>query len=89
MNSSGRSFRKSSIRMRRDMIKPEPQQNTGNSRNDFSYTGFDSDMLDLAEVMVEQAVGYIGIPLGVAGPVLIDGNEVMNELSSLIKNRKS
>ena len=59
------------------MIKPEPLQNTGNSRNDFSYTGFDSDMLDLAEVMVEQAVGYIGIPLGVAGPVLIDGNEVM------------
>ncbi len=59
------------------MIKPEPLQNTGNSRNDFSYTGFDGDMLDLADVMVEQAVGYIGIPLGVAGPVLIDGNEVM------------
>ncbi|MCK5248989.1 MAG: hydroxymethylglutaryl-CoA reductase, degradative, partial [Spirochaetaceae bacterium] len=77
MNTSGRSFRKSSIRMRRDMIKPEPLQNTGNSRNDFSYTGFDGDMLDLADVMVEQAVGYIGIPLGVAGPVLIDGNEVM------------
>ena len=63
--------------MRRDMISPEPRQNSENIRNDFSYTGSDSDMLDLAEVMVEQAVGYIGMPLGVAGPVLIDDREVM------------
>jgi len=77
MKAFGRSFRKGSIRTRRDMFIPESPHNTGNSRSDFSFTGSDGDMLDLAEVMVEQAVGYIGIPLGIAGPILIDGREVL------------
>jgi len=46
-------------------------------RSDFSFTGLDSDLADFADVMVEQAVGYYGVPLAVAGPLLIDGNKTM------------
>jgi len=46
-------------------------------RSDFSFTGLDADLADLADVMVEQAVGYYGVPLAVAGPLLIDGKKTM------------
>ena len=55
-----------------DSLPPSPEQ-----RDDFSYTGSDPDLLDLSEVMVEQAVGYMPLPLGIAGPLLIDGQERM------------
>jgi hydroxymethylglutaryl-CoA reductase len=70
-------FRKGPIRVRREIIQSRSAEHSSEIRNDFSYSGLDNDLLDLADVMVEQAVGYIGTPLGVAGPVLIDGQEYM------------
>jgi hydroxymethylglutaryl-CoA reductase len=52
------------------------------TRDDFSFTGVDTDLADLADVMVEQAVGYMGVPLGVAGPLLIDNREYMIPMST-------
>lgn len=76
MKRFGKGFRKGSIRTRRERIAAGETQKSGN-RSDFSYTGTDGDLLDLAEVMVEQAVGYMGIPLGVAGPLLVDDRKIM------------
>ena len=70
-------FRKGPIRVRREIIQSRSVKHSPEIRSDFSYSGLDNDLLDLADVMVEQAVGYIGTPLGVAGPVLIDGQEFM------------
>ena len=35
--------------------------------------GTDPDLIDLSDVMVESAVGYLGLPLGVCRGVLVDG----------------
>ncbi len=67
---SSRKFRKGPIRDRRDMISPD-------SGKDFAATGHDENLLDLSEVMIEQAVGYYGVPLGVAGPLPVDGKKMM------------
>jgi len=67
----GRKFRRQSLRGRRRMIDPE------GSNLDFQRTGADGELLDLSDAMVEQAVGYLGLPLALAGPVTIDGNDVM------------
>ncbi|MCK5735846.1 MAG: hydroxymethylglutaryl-CoA reductase, degradative [Spirochaetaceae bacterium] len=75
-----RNFRKKPIRSRRDMIArqiQEDQDSTEDSAIDFNFTGRDEGLLDLSEVMVEQAVGYFAVPLGVAGPLLIDDKEMM------------
>ncbi|MDF1569341.1 MAG: hydroxymethylglutaryl-CoA reductase, degradative [Spirochaetaceae bacterium] len=79
MIKSHRAFRKGPIRKRREIIESSGTASKSEKqvRDDFSFTGADGDLLDLAEVMVEQAVGYLGLPLGVAGPLLIDGKEYM------------
>ncbi len=59
------------------MILPGDRAVSEKLRSDFSYTGADESLLDLSEVMVEQAIGYFGVPLGVAGPVLIDKRQFM------------
>lgn len=81
MKRFGRGFRKGPIRSRRERLAPVESEEKG-SRSDFSFTGVDEDLLDLAEIMVEQAVGYMGIPLGLAGPLLIDGKEFMIPMAS-------
>ena len=35
--------------------------------------GADPDMIDLADVMIESAVGYLGLPLGICRGVVVDG----------------
>jgi len=67
---SNRVFRKGAIGLRRTLI-------SGESEQDFASTGRDEELLELSEVMVEQAVGYFGVPLGVAGPLMIDGRDVL------------
>jgi len=64
MSFSAKSFRKGPIRSRREMIG-------------IGDTGADEELLDLSDVMIEQAVGYFGVPLGLAGPLLVDGKELM------------
>ncbi|AFG36480.1 hydroxymethylglutaryl-CoA reductase, degradative [Spirochaeta africana] len=64
-------FRKLTIRERREMLariyELTPQQLDG--------SGHEEELLDLADVMVESAAGFVPLPLGVAGGVLIDGRE--------------
>lgn len=75
MSFSARSFRQSSIRERRKIIETQYPEASGNA--DFALSGRDTELLDLSDAMVEQAVGYMGIPLALAGPFLIDGKELM------------
>lgn len=73
---SWKNFRKKPVRERRKSVlsgMPDPESK---KRTDFSFTGFDEDLLDLSEVMIEQAVGYVGIPLGLTGPFTIDSREI-------------
>jgi len=71
-----KSLRKEPVRKRRRSISSNPPNPKSEKRTDFSFTGFDEDLLDLSEVMIEQAVGYIAVPLGLAGPFTIDGREI-------------
>jgi len=73
MKFSGRSFRKGPLHLRREMISGLE----GISAEDFAVSGKDEELLDLSDVMVEQAVGYFGVPLGLAGPLPVDGKELM------------
>jgi len=73
---SWKSFRKEPIRGRRKTISSGIPSLTSEQRTDFSFTGFDENLLDVSEVMIEQAVGYFGVPLGLAGPFTIDGREI-------------
>lgn len=71
-----RRFRRGPIRIRREMLG-ETGRAEGIGRDDFSYTGEDSGLLELADSMVEQAAGYMGVPMGLAGPFLIDDESLM------------
>ncbi len=44
------------------------------SEDELSATGFDTEMCDLADIMVESAVGYIPVPLGVAAGFKVNGH---------------
>lgn len=77
MKGSSRDFRRGPIRKRRKTFSSNNIEESGKQRTDFSYSGSDGDLLDLAEVMIEQAVGYYGLPLGLAGPLRVDGRELM------------
>ena len=77
MSISGKSLRKATIRARRTMLESPRTPTKDAERTDFSFTGSDDDLLDLSDVMVEQAVGYMALPLGLAGPIVIDGEEFM------------
>lgn len=70
-----RKFRKASVENRREWITDNSE--TEESRSDFAFSGADENLLHLSEAMVEQAIGYIGIPLGLAGPFLIDDEQLM------------
>lgn len=74
-----RQFRRGPIKMRREMLvgKVGKVGLDKNQRDDFSYSGGDEGLLDLADAMAEQAVGYMGVPLGLAGPFLIDDESLM------------
>jgi len=69
-------FRNEPVRKRRKSISSNLLGPENEKRTDFSFTGFDEDLLDLSEVMIEQAIGYIGVPLGLAGPFTIDDREI-------------
>jgi len=73
---SWKNFRKKPVRGRRRSISSDTHGSANEKRSDFSFTGFDEELLDLSEVMIEQAVGYVGVPLGLAGPFIIDGREI-------------
>lgn len=73
---SPKEFRKASIEERRKIIQHD-YQTSGSSLNDFSLSGSDPELLELSDAMVEQAVGYMGIPLALAGPFIIDDRELM------------
>lgn len=65
-----RNFRKLNVREKRTVlselldIKPEERHTSSPS----------DDLLDLAEVMVESAVGVMPVPLGVASGIIVDGD---------------
>jgi len=71
---SWKNFRKEPVRRRRKSVSSDSPNDE--KRTDFSFTGFDESLLDLSEVMIEQAIGYVGIPLGLAGPFIVDGREI-------------
>jgi len=75
-------LRKEPVRERRRSISSDMPGPKSKIRTDFSFTGFDEDLLDLSEVMIEQAVGYVGVPLGLAGPFIIDGREIRIPLAT-------
>ncbi len=87
---TGRIFRIASIFKRRRIIEENGVDEKDSSKNlinqapvnDFSYSGNDEEMLKLSEVMVEQSVGYMAVPMGLAGPLLIDGVERMIPLAT-------
>ncbi|MFP4509686.1 MAG: hydroxymethylglutaryl-CoA reductase, degradative [Spirochaetota bacterium] len=58
----GPRFRKLSVAERRVRLSDFLDM----SEEALSATGFDSEMCDLADIMVESAVGYVPVPLGVA-----------------------
>ena len=62
-------FRKADIAQRRQMI----EQTHGIPAH---ALGTDAEMVELADVMVESAVGYIAVPLGVATGFLVDNQAV-------------
>ena len=78
-------FRRLPIEERRRILRERfaPESNglaprrTGESREsstrDFDLTGESRELCELSNVMVESAVGYVGIPLGIADGFIIDG----------------
>ncbi|OQX29956.1 MAG: hydroxymethylglutaryl-CoA reductase, degradative [Spirochaeta sp. LUC14_002_19_P3] len=74
---SGKKFRLGPVHQRRSIIEAESP-----GSEDFLHSGRDEEMLSLSEAMVEQAVGYMAVPLGLAGPLLIDGRQYMIPLAT-------
>ncbi len=62
-----RGFRKAPIAMRRELIAGV------SPRIAPAAFGRDEEMIDLADVMVESAVGYVALPVGIATGFVIDG----------------
>lgn len=77
MNLPLRRFRKSPVRERREMLEESSLVSRNSDPGDFRLSGSDEGLLDLADAMVEQAVGYMGVPLGLAGPFTIDRRKIM------------
>ena len=63
--------------MLESMIKANPAWSAKWNRLDFSSSGQDEELLNLADSMIERAIGYHAIPLGLAGPLLIDGQKYL------------
>ena len=62
-------FRKLSIESKRRTIEDLPTVDSA----DFASTGESEELKQLSDVLVESAVGYFGVPLGIADGFLIDG----------------
>ncbi len=79
-----RDFRKLSFEERREALRTAilaPKDTGSAGLNDSGDADFDegalgSELLDLSDIMIETAVGYLPVPLGIASGFLIDGYEV-------------
>lgn len=81
-----RGFRKLTVAERRSQVRsllknriPTPESNT--TAGDLPHEigpglGESSELISLADTMVESAVGYVALPLGIAAGFLIDGEKV-------------
>ncbi len=69
-----RKFRKYSIARRRELLSSD--RSLALDSEDFAASGHSSALLDLADVMVETAVGFMPVPLGIARNFIIDGETV-------------
>lgn len=68
----GTSFRRMSVRERRDYLAAR----LGVSGQEVDALTGDTNLTDLANVMVESAIGYMAVPMGVAAGFVIDGERV-------------
>ena len=71
-------FRKMSIEERRRCVEDV----LGLTSDELASTSADGGLLDLADAMVESAVGYLPVPLGLATGFLIDGQEIIIPLAT-------
>lgn len=69
-----RQFRRYDIHQRRRLLAADTVLQL--KKSDFDATSADSELLDLADVMVENAVGFTPVPLGIGRNFLIDGMKV-------------
>ena len=67
----GRGFRHASLEERRRLIADRTAGE--NSIDQCAPLGTDTSMVELADLMVESAVGYLAVPLGIASGFVIDG----------------
>ncbi|WP_081942165.1 hydroxymethylglutaryl-CoA reductase, degradative [Spirochaeta lutea] len=67
-------FRKLTIRQRRAVLAED--QGLDFSQGDLNATQARDEILDLADVMVETAIGIMPVPLGIARGFLIDGRQI-------------
>lgn len=68
----GTSFRRMSVRERRDFLAAELGIPPAEAR---ALTG-DTDLTDLCDVMIESAIGHVAVPLGIAAGFRINGEAV-------------
>lgn len=65
-------FRKLPVRKKREVL----QELLDLDRDEITSSGPNEDLLDLADVMVESAVGVMPVPLGIASGIKVDGRIV-------------
>ena len=68
-----RAFRKHSIHQRRERMAADPLFASGEKAGELAASGHRHHLLDLADAMVESAIGFMPIPLGLVQNCLIDG----------------
>jgi hydroxymethylglutaryl-CoA reductase len=74
-----RKFRKYGIHRRRELLAADPSLNL--DAEDFAASGQEAELLDLADVMVETAIGFMPVPMGLARNFIIDGQTVHMPMS--------
>ena len=79
----GTSFRRMSVRERRDYLAAR----LGVSGQEVDALTGDTNLTDLANVMVESAIGYMAVPMGVAAGFVIDGERV--NVPMAVESRRS
>ncbi|MFW6387979.1 MAG: hydroxymethylglutaryl-CoA reductase, degradative [bacterium] len=68
----GSSFRRMSVRQRRDYLA----SNLNIPEEEAKSLARDTDLADLANVMVESSVGYMTVPMGIAAGFVVNGAKV-------------
>ena len=68
---SDRRFRKYSIHKRRALMQADPRFKAG----ELNASGQQPGLLDLADAMIESAIGFMPVPLGIVRGCMIDGRE--------------